>query len=1045
MFGLLKKIFGTAQDRLLRKYGKIVIEINKWDEKLQSLSDEALRNKTQEFRDRLAKGETLNQILPEAYAVVKNVCRRLMGTDVHVSGYDQKWDMIPYDVQLLGSIAMHYGAIAEMQTGEGKTLTATLALYLNALSGKPVHLVTVNDYLAQRDCQWVGTILRWLGLTTGSLTNDVPMQARKAIYASDVVYGTASEFGFDYLRDNSISQRKEDQVQRGFYFSIIDEVDSILIDEARTPLIISGPVPVSRQMYDELKGGVADLVRKQRDLCNRLATEARKVLESPPESISKADREEALRKLWLVSKGTPRNKILKRIKEDPDLRTELDGWDLYYYSDQNKEEKAEALAELFMIVDEKGNEFELTDKGSQAWHENQGGVGSSNDFVMLDISYEYLLIDSDESLDEDTKIQRRLAIQEEDAKRKERAHNLRQLLRAQLLMEKDVDYIVQDDKIIIIDEHTGRPQPGRRFSDGLHQAIEAKEGVSIQKETQTYATITLQNFFRMYEKLSGMTGTAITEANEIKEIYKLDVLQIPTHHKCIRADFNDEIYMTEREKYQAILTEVKGIHEKGRPILLGTESVDVSEKLSRIFKQNKLEHVVLNAKNHAKEAEIVAHAGKRGSITIATNMAGRGTDIKLESGVADIGGLYVMGTTRHQSRRIDRQLRGRCARQGDPGTTKFYVSFEDSLLRLFASPTLNSLLQRFRPPEGEPISANILNKSIETAQKRVEQRNYTMRKHTLEYDDVMNRQRKEIYGFRNEILHTDDIEGVAIGLFESVCDAGGDQFFHSRGEVGGWDPEGYRQWLISNFPVSFEEGFFDQEYLDAPELEKLAADKIINAFKEKIDREKKKVGTPPPPPPGEPPRPNPVDNAMRNLIIREVDHLWQEHLLTMDHLRTDVNLRTVGQRDPLTEFKHEAFKLFSELGQNLRVRVCQHLFRFEMVPMDPMHLQRLLQEMHMETNRSFLGELEASQPKPKPIQTNGTSREDLGNEEKSAPPPVSQKGHTIQVAPKAGRNDACPCGSGKKYKKCCGASLELEEEVREEGRRNKEELKNEYT
>lgn len=1019
MFNFLKKIFGSAQDRLLRRYSKIVSQINQWDEKFQSLSDDALRGKTQEFKDRLEKGESIDQILPEAYAVVKNVCRRLVGTEVHVSGYNQRWDMIPYDVQLLGAIAMHHGAIAEMQTGEGKTLTAVLPLYLNALTGKPVHLVTVNDYLAERDCQWVGTILRWLGMTTGALTNAVPTEGRKSIYASDVVYGTASEFGFDYLRDNSMANTKEQQVQRGYYFAIVDEIDSILIDEARTPLIISGPVPVSRQMYDELKGGVADLVRRQRDYCNRLATEAKKVLDGIPEGMLDKRKdpviEDAFRKLWLVSKGTPRNKILKRVKEDPDMRAALDKLDLYYYSQDNKEAKAETLSELFMIVDEKGNEYELTDKGIAAWHEFAHEVGKSDDFVMLDISHEYLKIDSDPGLDEEGKVQKKLMIQEEDAKRKERAHNIRQLLRGHLLMEKDVDYIVQDDKIIIIDEHTGRPQPGRRFSDGLHQAIEAKEGVSIQKETQTYATITLQNFFRMYNKLSGMTGTAITEAGEFKEIYKLDVLQIPSHKKCVRSDYNDEIYMTEREKYNAILKEVTTIHGQGRPILIGTESVEISEKLSRILKQNKLEHVVLNAKNNASEAEVVAHAGRRAVITIATNMAGRGTDIKLEPGVAEIGGLYVMGTTRHQSRRIDRQLRGRCARQGDPGSSKFYISFEDSLLRLFASPTLTSLLQRFRPPEGEPISAGILNKSIETAQKRVEQRNYTIRKHTLEYDDVMNKQRQEIYAFRNEILSTDAILTPATEVLESVCLLGAEQFFRSRSEEGGWNPEGYRQWLIAHFPVTFEEGFFDDDHLDAEDLEKLAFDKISLAFQEKIEREKKKI--PAPKSEEEAKRPNPVEGAVRNLMIREIDHLWQEHLLMMDHLRADVSLRSVGQRDPLTEFKHEAFLMFGELSQNLRVKIAQDLFRFEMIPIDPFHLQRLLSEMHLETNRSFLGELE-SKPQEPPV--NGVPHQDESKEEVS-----EEKAQPVHVGPRIGRNDLCPCGSGKKYKKCCGQFEEV--------------------
>lgn len=966
MFGFLKKIFGSAQDRLVSKYFKTTEEVNRWAAQYQSLSDDALRQKTQEFRARHQNGETLDQLLPEAYAVVKEACRRFSGTEVHVSGYDQRWDMVPYDVQIVGGIAMHTGCIAEMQTGEGKTLTAVMPLYLNAISGKPVHLVTVNDYLAQRDCQWVGSILRWLGMTTGALTTDSPTHERKQIYESDVVYGTASEFGFDYLRDNSMASSKGEQVQRGYFFAIIDEVDSILIDEARTPLIISGPVPVSRQMYDELKGNVSNLVRLQRDLCNRLATEARKVLDLP-EGHAETKKEkkheeeaeqEAMRKLWLVGKGTPHSKVLKRIKEDPDMRASLDKMDLYYYADQNKEERAEKLAELYIIIDEKSNEFELTDKGIAAWQECTGDANSDNDFLMLDIGHEYHLIDMDPDLNDEEKIQRKLAIQEEDAKRKERAHNLRQLLRAHLLMEKDVDYIIQDGKIVIIDENTGRPQPGRRFSDGLHQAIEAKEGLAIQKETQTYATITLQNYFRMYEKLSGMTGTATTEANEFKQIYKLDVVSIPTHRVCKRDDSHDEIYMTEREKYNAILKEVNTIHEQGRPILIGTESVEISEKLSRIFKQNKMEHTVLNAKQHDREAEIIAHAGRRGAITIATNMAGRGTDIKLEPGVAELGGLYVMGTARHQSRRIDRQLRGRCARQGDPGSSKFYVSFEDPLMRMFTSPRLTGILQRVRPPEGEPISASILNKSIETAQKRVEQRNYTIRKHTLEYDDVMNKQRQELYAFRNEIIQSDNMEPIVLDLLESVCNFSAEQFFQNRSTEGGWDPEGYRQWLMRHFPMTFEEGYFDQDLLEVSELEQLAVDKIIPAFTEKLERENGKI---PQERRQQMPFP-PTNEAMRHLMLRRIDQLWQEHLLKMDHLRNEVSMRSVGQRDPLTEFKHEAFAMFHEFSQNVRTEIAQDLFRFEIrvqqQPQPQNNVQDLLSSLQLETTRSFLNEID---------------------------------------------------------------------------------------
>ncbi len=1013
MFGLIKKIFGTAQDRAVKSYRKIVTQVNEHADEYQSLTDEALKAKTLEFKQRYQEGETLDELLPEAYAAVKDACRRLCGTEIHVSGYDQKWDMIPYDVQIVGAIALHKGTIAEMHTGEGKTLTAVMPLYLNALTSNPVHLVTVNDYLAQRDCQWMGTVFRWLGLTTSAVVNGTPPEQRTEVYAADIVYGTASEFGFDYLRDNSMAQDKQQQVQRGFYFAIIDEVDSILIDEARTPLIISGPVPESRQMYDELKEGAANIIRRQRDLCNRLASDARKILDKgnliseDSESRKLTEEEnEALRKFWIVNKGTPRNKILMRVKENPDLRAAIDQWDLHYYADQNKLDKAAALSELFMTVDEKGNEFELTDKGIASWHDSTNGIGSADDFVMLDISHEYLMIDEDPDLDEEAKEKAKLSVQEDDAKRKERAHNLRQLLRAHLLMERDVDYIVHDDKIIIIDENTGRPQPGRRFSDGLHQAIEAKEGVSIQNETQTYATITLQNYFRMYDKLAGMTGTAITEANEFKQIYKLEVLEIPTHRPSRRTDFNDEIYMTEREKYTAILKEVQEIHGQDRPILIGTESVDISEKLSRIFKQSKLPHNVLNAKHNEQEAEIIAHAGSRGAITISTNMAGRGTDIKLSEGVAELGGLYVMGTTRHQSRRIDRQLRGRCARQGDPGTSKFYVSFEDNLLRLFASPRLTSVLQRFRPPEGEPISAGILNRSIETAQKRIEQRNYMIRKHTLEYDDVMNKQRHEVYDFRNSVLHADDVGAIATELLEDVCYHTAEKHCQNRNDENGWDIEGLRQWLILHFPVTFKEGELDDQSFDVSEIAQRATDKIVQAFKEKLEREnskfRKEEGSN---------RPSPANEAVRNLIIRAIDNRWQEHLLAMDHLRADVNLRTVGQRDPLTEFKYEAFSLFDELGAELRQEIAQDLFKFQIISQQQHTLQQLLAAgVRMETNRSLFGDLEQ-----------GQMPEQESQEEMPSP---DEKLTPITALPKVGRNDDCPCGSGKKYKKCCGAQKE---------------------
>ena len=610
MLSFVKKIFGTAQSRMLKRYQRIVKKINTIEQTYSNLSDEELRQKTQEFKNRLKEGESVDSILPEAYAVVKNTCRRLCGTNVHFSGYDQEWDMIPYDVQLLGGIAMHFGSISEMQTGEGKTLTASLPLYLNALTEKPVHLVTVNDYLASRDCEWISIIFRFHNLSVASLTNEVPPHERKQVYEADIVYGTASEFGFDYLRDNSMVQSAQQQVQRGHYFAIVDEVDSILIDEARTPLIISGPTSEeSHTLYEDLQKPVSALVKKQRDFCHKKATEAKKVLEKlhllkgeEKPKLSKQDqkeKEEALKQLWLVGKGTPHNRILKRIKEDPDLRAEIESIETYFFGEVNKEERHTILSDLYIIIDERANDHELTDKGIKAW-EDHGGI--PDDFTMLDLGYEYGLIDQDTSLSEQENIQRKTALREKDHSRKERAHIIRQLFRAHLLMEKDVDYIVQEEKIVIIDENTGRPQPGRRFSDGLHQAIEAKEGVDVQGATQTYATITLQNYFRLYQKLAGMTGTAMTEAGEFKEIYKLDVLEIPTHRKCVRKDFDDEIYMTEREKYSALLKEISEAHEQGRPILIGTESVEISEKVSRILKQNKLPHTVFKCEESCKRS-----------------------------------------------------------------------------------------------------------------------------------------------------------------------------------------------------------------------------------------------------------------------------------------------------------------------------------------------------------------------------------------------------------------------------------------------------------
>lgn len=947
----LKKLFGTQQTRTVKKYFRIVERINQEEEKLKSLSDSDLRQKTLEFQKRIEEGETPDDLLVEAYAVVKNACRRLVGTSIHVSGYDQKWDMIPYDVQIVGAIAMHYGSIAEMQTGEGKTLTASMPLYLHALTKKPVHLVTVNDYLATRDSEWIGTIFTWLGLSVKALTNETPLPQRKEFYKADILYGTASEFGFDYLRDNSMVHTKDQKVQRGHYFAIIDEIDSILIDEARTPLIISGPSSESRQMYDSLKTPVHALVRVQRDTCNQIASEAKRTLtnlgimqetEEEPK-LSKEDEataKETIKKLWLVSQGNPTNKTLKRARENPDLRARLENMETYFHAEENKAEKIALLEKLHILIDERHSDYELTDLGMQEW------AGESKTFTMLDLSDEYVKIDENTELSSHEKIEEKVKIREEDNLRKETSHNIRQLFRAHLLMEKDVDYIVQEGKIVIIDEHTGRPQPGRRFSDGLHQAIEAKEGLKIQKETQTYATITLQNYFRMYGRLSGMTGTAITEAKEFKEIYSIEVLEIPTYRTCQRDDANDLLYMTEREKYQAIIKEIKEVNGKGRPILIGTESVEISEKIARILKNLGLKHTVLNAKNHAYEAEIIAKAGKRGAITVATNMAGRGTDIKLEEGVSELGGLHVIGTSRHQSRRIDRQLRGRCARQGDPGSSQFFISFEDSLMRLFtANNRVTALLQRFRPEEGEPISAPILNRSIETAQKRVEQRNYTIRKHTLEFDDVMNKQRTEVYAFRKDLLEKEDIFAIAQGVLQTVANSisipDAEDALPSQDDL-----QKYQERLMEYFPITGKEEIFNNtDNWTFPEMQRQISKQILESFLEKCRHEASIIGT------VQKMHQQKIDpmpvlyNVIRSLMIQSVDLYWQRHLLAIDHLGTEVSLQTVAQKDPLIEFKQQAFELFTQFSQKIYGDTSRKLFSFHMMMPDSPELKKILSQI----------------------------------------------------------------------------------------------------
>src|SRR3954470_5794350 len=677
---ILKKILGSKNQREIKRLMPMVRRINELDEQFKALSDDELRAKTAQWQAELSaiddveeRWRKLDEILPDAFAVVKNAARRLTERQEEFTVCDQPmtWNMVHFDVQLVGGVVLHRGRISEMATGEGKTLVATLPLYLNALTGKGAHLVTVNDYLARRDAEWMGQLYSFLGLTVGVIQHDQSPDERREQYGMDITYGTNSEFGFDYLRDNGMATTREQQVQRGYNYAIVDEVDSILIDEARTPLIISGPSTVSTHQYDKWRGLVDQLVRKQNMLCNRLASEAK-------ELFDKGEVEEGGLAMFKVKLGQPRNKQLLRMMEDPEKRKAIDKAELSFYQDARKEELFALKEELFYTIDEKSQEADLSEQGRSFMNPDD-----PNAFVLPDLISEFTEIDLNQSLSDEEKEKQKGEKQQLCDTQAERIHNISQLLRAYCLFEKDVQYVVEENKVVIVDEFTGRKMPGRRWSDGLHQAVEAKEGVQIDRETQTLATITIQNYFRLYHKLAGMTGTADTEASEFFDIYKLGVLVIPTNRPVARKDANDSVYKTKREKYDAVLREIKDVHAKGRPILVGTISVEVSESLSRMLKREGIIHSVLNAKFHQQEAEIIARAGQRGAVTIATNMAGRGTDIKLGAGVPDLGGLHVIGTERHEARRIDRQLRGRCARQGDPGSSHFFIGLEDDLMRLF--------------------------------------------------------------------------------------------------------------------------------------------------------------------------------------------------------------------------------------------------------------------------------------------------------------------------------------------------------------------------
>ncbi len=988
---IMKKIFGSRNARVLKRMQPLVDRINALYAEYASLTDEQLKAKTTEFKERLAKGESLDDMLCEAYAVVKDACRRLVGTEVQVTGHTLIWDMIPFDVQLIGAIALHQNNIAEMATGEGKTLVAIMPLYLNALTGRNVQLVTVNDYLARRDSEWMGHVLKWLGLTVGCIQNQMSPAQRREQYAKDITYGTNSEFGFDYLRDMGMATNKEDLVQRDYYFAIVDEIDSILIDEARTPLIIAGPAKVSTHMFDKLKPSVSALYHKQSQLMDDFVRQAKVILAK--EDATAEEQDEAYMLLLKTQMGMPKQKELLHLMEDPKVRKGLDRMDMEVHSDNNRGLLQEVKSTMYFSIDEKGGEAELSEMGRQFLR-----PGEKDAFVIPDLPTIFSEIDADGALDETAKLDARKKAQIEFDNKSEIIHNISQLLRAYCLFEKDVQYVVQDNKVIIVDEFTGRPQPGRRFSEGLHQALEAKEDVQIERETQTLASITIQNYFRMYKKLAGMTGTAETEANEFKSIYNLDVVVVPTNRPCLRKDFDDRVYKTQREKYKAIMEEIVECHKKGQPVLVGTISVEVSELLSRMLQQRGIIHNVLNAKHHESEAEIVARAGQLGAVTIATNMAGRGTDIKLGPGVKEVGGLHVIGSERHDARRIDRQLRGRCARQGDPGSSRFYVSFEDNLMRLFGTDRVTSIMETMGLKEGEELSHPLLNRSIEGAQRRVEQQHFAIRKRTLEYDDVINKQRATIYGLRQKLLTSDNPQKELMDfVYTAVCDHV-EAAFAARVKKEPVKLDDLRLWLTRTFPITFPQSTFDN-VTDQESLSKAIMEVIEANYARKAAME----------------HPEGLKWLECYIMLSSMDNLYQEHLYAMDALRSGVQLRSYGQRDPLVEYKQEAYALFATLMDSIKNEICTNLFRYSTVSMT-MEQFTAMQEKAEEESAS-----KASQSKESfnPFDGIPGLNEPGGQPREGA---VAGAGaHTVRRnQPKVGRNDPCPCGSGKKYKQCCG-------------------------
>lgn len=911
---ILKKIIGTQNERAIRHLRPIVDKINSLEPSVSALSDSELRNKTAEFKARIAekykdikegldtidasyKGATspaekekyrkkyrdekngiFEDVLPEAFAVVREAAKRTV-------------KMRHFDVQLMGGIVLHSGKIAEMATGEGKTLVATLPVYLNALTGEGVHVVTVNDYLAKRDRTWMGPIYEFLGLTVGAIQHDMDQRSRKEAYACDVTYGTNNEFGFDYLRDNMVVH-KDDMVQRPLNYAIVDEVDSILIDESRTPLIISGPA------------------------------------------------EESTDKYYIINKIVPKLKG-KTITDKEEIEAKYKGLDI---------EKG-----IDYIVNEKNHTVNLTEEG----------VVRCQDLIGVKNLYEDL--------------------------QSEWEHHIRQAVRAHALYQKDVDYVVKDGEVVIVDEFTGRLMPGRRWSDGLHQAVEAKEGVKIERENQTLATITFQNYFRMYRKLSGMTGTAETEAVEFGKIYGLDVAVMPTNRPMKRRNYPDVIYKTEREKFNAVCKEIAELHQAGQPVLVGTISIEKSEHLSGLLKRSGVPHHVLNAKYHEMEAEIIAKAGQKYAVTIATNMAGRGTDIVLGEGVTELGGLHVLGTERHEARRIDNQLRGRSGRQGDPGSSKFFLSLEDDLMRIFGSDRIRIVMDKMGMEEGQDIQHPFITKAIETAQKRVESHNFEIRKHLLEYDNVMNRQREVIYDERRKVLYGDDLKEYIYEIMEEVADQALDTYINEKAAADAWDFDGLRQYLDLRFSIKSKDLALEEMRREG------VRDLLVERFKTSYEDKEKGLGG------------GMMRHLERMVLLQVVDTRWKDHLYAMDSLREGIGLRAYGQRDPLIEYQHEAYNMFMDMIARIKDETIEYLFKIKAVQEEKKEASVFdfsKQQLLHEEKTQFSG-----------VPAHGKPEEAAGYEGQL---PETHVSTYKREEPKVGRNDPCPCGSGKKHKKCCG-------------------------